>query len=967
VTPTEEFLALFEGNPAASYVFDPNRKGQKYVALDHGVTLDDIERHLRGEYPSVLSIPILPSGLVHFACGDCDRHGEDDPPIDHVEVAKRITELNLPLIVTKSKSPKSAHLWLFLREKDGFSAVQSQRLMTKYIFLLEITGDVEVFPKQVELKTDPITHELQKGNGVNLPYFSEERIAFGRDGELLSLEQFLALARERASYGVKLAERDLDVAEIRLGPYDPDTTKAMPFTVIRSIHEQNLKALIASNTSGHWDISLNECVYWAGRAFSGGALEGTEQGIKATIRTAAAPRKPADERIVDDKLTRSWEQGAAKPLNVFDPERGHTEALKMTGTLLSDPTAEKPPLKTLADVLAYLEPEEFAEKKKGLAKRLQVTAKDLDAAVVSARRRAKVDQTKIPPEVMTITDLENVIVDLLDMDPKEWMKKAAEDAIWGFIEAHAKVFCCDGQGYFLLADGNGKPIDVGTDSPAFNSFLIDVGVHTGSPTRNRIGLFIESMCDIKGLHTSTRLGFYFDRKTFAAYAASQLGKMIRITKSGMEEMNNGENGVLFIYPPNWVPLLTKPLQEIGSAEEDATFPENALFPDDFLAKHLFSGTNFETLGMTERQVRILVISYILFLMAPEIVSERAMLQTLGPSSSGKTYILELIGFILVGPGFAGRPLPVDITEFETQLINHYLIVYDNITTVPSTIKDRFCQAVTGIEIVRRVLFTDKKELREKSKATIMLSAIKSPLPELEHQNRTITVSFAERPVGTFVAKEELLAVVAQNRDDVILNFMRRLTLVLEALDAERDYVPTVSVRLASIGTFILRVAKHEGWLSEAEKLLNDWSVEQTGYSMQDDDVSTAIIRWMGHKNKEGVYDWVPGVELTASDLNEYLCNSMGCGTEKTYARRRDLTWKGKSLNLANVIARNLQIYVKRYGLIRAKSTIRTSRGGNMYSFMPSDKLLEEIRAEAARDEANRPPEEKEHTQKDIPF
>jgi hypothetical protein len=314
----------------------------------------------------------------------------------------------------------------------------------------------------------------------------------------------------------------------------------------------------------------------------------------------------------------------------------------------------------------------------------------------------------------------------------------------------------------------------------------------------------------------------------------------------------------------------------------------------------------------------------------------------------RLFLLELIGFILVGPKFSVRALPVDIKEFENQLINEFFVVYDNVSKVPVEIRDRFCQAVTGVEIIRRVLFTDKREMREMSKATISLSAIDPPLPELEHANRTITVNFGERPEGTFIAKEELLRVVARNRDDIILNLLHRMTNVLAALHTQHEYVPKVNVRLASIATFILRIARSEGWEDQAKKLLDAWSAEQTGYSMVEDDVSTAITRWMGHKG------WVAGVELTATMLNEQLCGAMGCGKGKDRANRQDLNWRGNHLVLAKIISRNLKVYVSRFGLERQKSTLSNSRGNYTYKFNPSPELLAEIKKEAEYERENLP-------------
>jgi hypothetical protein len=291
--------------------------------------------------------------------------------------------------------------------------------------------------------------------------------------------------------------------------------------------------------------------------------------------------------------------------------------------------------------------------------------------------------------------------------------------------------------------------------------------------------------------------------------------------------------------------------------------------------------------------------------------------------------------LLLGRTFMVRPLPEDVKEFENQIINEYFCVYDNVSHVPVKIRDRFCQAVTGIEVVRRELYTTAGEARFASKATIALSAITPPLPELEHQNRTVSINFTERKEGSFIAKEELFKIVDRNRDDIMLNLVRRMNLVIEALTAQRNYVPKVNVRLASIGTFILRVARHEGWEDDANKLLASWAEEQTGYTLQDDDISTALTRWMGRD------DWVPDTELTATSLNNLLCRFM-CETNI-----QNLNWRGNHLVLAKIISRNLKVYTSRFGLLRQKCTLQNSRGGYSYRFNPDPQLLDTIKKAAA--------------------
>ncbi len=302
-----EFQYLFAGNDQAHYVWNNGA----YDAVDRGIMEADVTRHLRGELPALLSIPIMQSGLVHFACMDCDRHGEGDVAIDHKAVALKISELGLPLIICRSKSPKSAHIWLFFKERDGFDAATARRLVEKYTRVLGIGGTIEIFPKQEALK------EGQLGSGINLPYFSGERIAFGADGEPLDLEAFIALAHLRAAYGCKLAERDLaDTPSESSASSAGNENRPMTVKAIRAIHQGNLMALAASNVEGHWNDTINKTAYWAARAFAAEALEGTADSIRADIIKAAAASSSYNERQLEATLNSGWDSGLLVPLKI---------------------------------------------------------------------------------------------------------------------------------------------------------------------------------------------------------------------------------------------------------------------------------------------------------------------------------------------------------------------------------------------------------------------------------------------------------------------------------------------------------------------------------------------------------------------------------------------------------------------------------------------------------------------------
>ena len=90
----------------------------------------------------------------------------------------------------------------------------------------------------------------------------------------------------------------------------------------------------------------------------------------------------------------------------------------------------------------------------------------------------------------------------------------------------------------------------------------------------------------------------------------------------------------------------------------------------------------------------------------------------------------------------------------------------------------------------------------------------------------------------------------------------RIKMVLIALDAQRDYRPATSVRLAGFASIILRVARHEGWEAEAKDLIDTWHQEQVEAALEGEEVAEIIAMWMSQPH------WKP-VKLSTEELNRY--------------------------------------------------------------------------------------------------
>ena len=139
-------------------------------------------KHLQGT-DSLGIIPINDDNICRWGCIDIDSYAG----FDHKKLVNKIKNLDLPLVVCRSKSG-GAHVFLFT--ENNVTAKLMQDKLTQIKAVLGYSGS-EVFPKQTQLKSEDDT-----GNFLNLPYFNGDnttRYAFNNLGEAVNLKSFFEL------------------------------------------------------------------------------------------------------------------------------------------------------------------------------------------------------------------------------------------------------------------------------------------------------------------------------------------------------------------------------------------------------------------------------------------------------------------------------------------------------------------------------------------------------------------------------------------------------------------------------------------------------------------------------------------------------------------------------------------------------------------------------------------------------
>jgi hypothetical protein len=154
-------------------------KGKSFVKREP-VTEELWQNHLNGIEPSLGIIPINEDNKCRWGCIDVDKY-----TLYLKEIIRKINTYKLPLVTCRSKSG-GAHIFLFTTDLVPAKLMRDKLMSVSAILGF---GNAEVFPKQIELKSQDDT-----GNFLNLPYFNFKnttRYAYDSKGNAVTLSDFL--------------------------------------------------------------------------------------------------------------------------------------------------------------------------------------------------------------------------------------------------------------------------------------------------------------------------------------------------------------------------------------------------------------------------------------------------------------------------------------------------------------------------------------------------------------------------------------------------------------------------------------------------------------------------------------------------------------------------------------------------------------------------------------------------------
>lgn len=358
------------------------------------------------------------------------------------------------------------------------------------------------------------------------------------------------------------------------------------------------------------------------------------------------------------------------------------------------------------------------------------------------------------------------------------------DAVVKMLKENGKFFRHAEEPVFsscMYFDSNLKRL-VGTQSDSFTSWLSDM---TRINLKDSLWGKVQSAVDTEAMTGADTEAVvpsqYWARKGEALYLSNGDGAMVRVTREGLDEVDNGTDGVLFAAGKTLTPwkLDAEPKDIFETASIFSNFQGGEPFAKDILKAWAYS--------------------------LPTNPESKPILCASGEIGSGKTRVMKAVAEFY---GLAPRIVHMDekgLKDFWVGMDAGGIYVLDNVDTHIRRLADTLAEAATGGSDERRMLYKDRVVVQLKAKAWLAVtSANPTFASDAGLADRLQVVKMAR--VTSETADERLSQEILQHRDSGLVYLAWTLCRAL------REPVPEVvyNRRHPDYSSFALRIGRAMG-------------------------------------------------------------------------------------------------------------------------------------------------------------
>jgi hypothetical protein len=315
------------------------------------------------------------------------------------------------------------------------------------------------------------------------------------------------------------------------------------------------------------------------------------------------------------------------------------------------------------------------------------------------------------------------------------------------------------------------------------------------------------------------------------------GEIIKVTKNGWEIIKHGylaekesSRTIVFKHYRN----------------QKAQVLPSRVYPTNILAQLL----DLTNLLPDDTENRMLAEVYIISLFFPPNIAKPILIPH-GVQGSAKSTFQEFIKDLVDPSGALTLSLPPNRAELVQQLSHNYVVIYDNVSSIPQWISDDLCRAVTGGGTSKRRLYTDDDDFIYNFKRCIGINGINIAATKPDLLERTLTLLLTRIPAHRRrklmqlwkefgIIRPQLLGFIF----DILVKVLNRLKEIhLPELPRMADWT--------EIGEAISRCIGHPD--GTFVKAYNNNLAKQNEHALEASQVATAVIKLMEKRMSEGAH------------------------------------------------------------------------------------------------------------------
>ncbi len=390
-------------------------------------------------------------------------------------------------------------------------------------------------------------------------------------------------------------------------------------------------------------------------------------------------------------------------------------------------------------------------------------------------------------------------------------------------------------GYFFFDDDK-KLIALDDNDKELSCLLALYGLNASEKVFEYVAehLHVESLRN--GTPTCVRRFAWFDKKAFALYVFNHASGVYRVTAAGIELLDNGTDGVLFLH---------------DRKNEPYRLLEDQV-PAGLVHEAIAAQINFDSDGRVSVVDQQAVFDFwLLSTFFGSLLPTRPLLAFIGPKGSGKSHTLRKVGVLLFGSRFEVKNLPDREDAFDAVTTNSHFAAFDNADSYMRWLPDRLAICATGGTISKRVLFTMNTLADFPIDCFLGITSRTPYFRRDDVADRMLILQVRRFGEGEFVSEGELLSAVLKDRDRIMSAVLRRLQEVIGALEATATRLYKTSFRMADFATFCLRVGDAKGHREEVEALLSRLAEEQVAFTLEGDSLLELLVLWLVVRENQG--------------------------------------------------------------------------------------------------------------------